>query len=582
MKQFLKKIKIFAGAHKITSVIIIIVIFGIGWWIYAAATSKSGLTTYTLGAVTNGTVVASVSESGQLSASQQLNITPQVSGQIIYVGVKPGQTVKAGTLIAEIDPTTAQQSVTSAQSSLDGAELALQKLQQPATPLSMTQAQDALSSAQRNVTTAYANAQNDITNAFHGLPNVVTGLQDAATGNELNKNQWNVDYYLNAAKPYDSRIQSFHDNAYNSYITAQQSFNNSLSDFGSADLTDQTQVVKMLAEAYNTAQTIADAIKKASALAQFYEDTLKANGLTPNPAADTQITTLGGYTTTVNGYLSTLLADQNALVADQQNVTEAQQSLSQLQAGALPIDIQTAQLNVTNAQNTLDNEQAQLAKYYIRAPFDGVIGTVSANKYDQAGSGPIATLITNQQYADLSVNEVDTAKIALGDKATLTFSALPNLTLTGTVAEKNPVGTVSQGVVSYDIRIALDAQNSQINPGMSLTAKIITGIAPNALIVPSSAVKIQSGQSYVLEFNPPIATASSTNTITTAVAPIKVPVTVGISDSSNTQIVSGLSLGDTIIVRSAAVGTATPTAAASATTRGGGFGGGGGTFRIGG
>jgi HlyD family secretion protein len=321
-------------------------------------------------------------------------------------------------------------------------------------------------------------------------------------------------------------------------------------------------VLKLLKETYNTTQLISDALGKINALVQFYEDTLKSNSQTPSSIADTQLTNFSSYTSKVNSHLSALLTDQNTLVVD-------------------PIDIQSSELSVTNAQNALQDAKDNLANYYIRAPFDGKIGTVSVNKYDQT-SGAIATLITNDQYADMSVNEVDASKISIGDKATITFSAIPNLTLTGTVSERNPVGTVTQGVVNYDVRITLDAQNDQINPGMTLTAKIITATAQNTLVVPSSAVKTQGGQSYVLAFNPPIAesnassTSSSANaTIITTLIPERVMVTVGISDSSNTQILSGLSLGDQIILRTTTTGTVTPTAASSATTRGG-FGGGGG------
>jgi HlyD family secretion protein len=578
------KIKAYIFAHKIISVIALVILLGGGWWTYGVLTSTTGESTYVMGTVGNGTVVASLAESGQLSADQQLNLTSQVSGQVVYVGVKPGQAVKAGTLIAEVDPTTAQQAVTSAQSSLAAAKLALAKLQEPPTQLATTQDQNAVTNAQTSISTTDTNAHNDITSAFLDLPNVVTGLQEAVTGYDFTKSQWNADYYLNSISKYNANTQSFRDDAYNSYISAQTTFNTSLSDYRSADLTDPAKVSKILAEAYSTTQAISDAVKKSTALVQLYEDTLKANGQTPNTVADTQLTTLAGLTSTVNGHLSTLLADQNSLTTDQENITVTQQSLTQLQTGADPLDIQSAQLNVTNAQNSLAAAQGTLAKYYIRAPFDGTVGTVAVNKYDQA-SGAIATLITNQQYADLSVNEVDAAKINVGDKATLTFSALSNLTLTGTVAEKNPVGTVTQGVVSYDIRIALDAQNSQIDPGMTLTAKIITKTAPNALIVPSSAIKTQGGQSYVLAFNPPVPQSNASTTgnsanasITTSVAPQKIPVTVGINDSVNTQIISGLTLGQQIVVRTTAVGTVAPTAAASATTRtgGGGFGGGGG------
>ena len=66
------------------------------------------------------------------------------------------------------------------------------------------------------------------------------------------------------------------------------------------------------------------------------------------------------------------------------------------------------------------------------------------------------------------------AKVALGDEATLTFDALPSLSLAGTVVQIDPVGTVSQGVVSYDVQIGFSqpadtSSTNQVKPGMSVT-----------------------------------------------------------------------------------------------------------------
>jgi HlyD family secretion protein len=585
----------YARTHKFISAVVVVVVVLGGWWMYANATSTKGQTRYILGTVASGTVVASVSESGQVSASQQLNLTAQVTGEVIALPVKAGDKVKAGALIAEIDPTNAQKAVRDAQANLLSAQIALQKLQEPATTLSVTQAQDALTNAQSSLATDYTNAQNDITSAFLDLPSVVTGLQDVITGTETNKSaQWNVDYYENVINQYDNRAKSFRDDAYNAYIQAQSNFSTAFADFKSADLTDKAQAEKILEEAYSAAQLVSNAIKNANALVQLYEDTLKAQAQTPLSVADTQLTTLANYTSKVNTHLSTLLADQNALTTDKQGITEKQQSLQQLNAGADALDLQSAQLNVTKAQNALEDAQNTLANYYIRAPFDGVVATVSATKYGQT-NGTIATLVTTQQYADLSINEVDAAKISVGQKATLTFDAIPDLTLTGTVVEINPVGTVTQGVVSYDVKIGFDAQNTQVKSGMTVNAKIITQTAVDALVVPSSAVKTVNGQSVVQVFDPPLDTSSASPAagatkggvsagVVSKVPPQMVPVVIGISDTTNTQILSGLTLGEQVVVRTSTSGTQTQTATTGGAggARGNAGFGGGGAIRIGG
>lgn len=565
-------------AHRALSVGGALVVLILAYAAVKSLTSTTGEMTYTLGLVTRGTVVSTVTESGQVSASQQLNLSAQVSGQVVYVGAKPGQTVTAGTLLIEVDPTTAYKAIRDAEINLQSATLSLQKLEQPATTLSLTQAHNALSIAQTSQATTLTTAATDITGVVLDLPNTITGIQDILTGMNIVRNEWNMDYYNDVISRTDSRGQSFRDEAYTSFLAAQKSFNATLADYKSADLTDVAQVTRTLDEVYATAQTVADSVRKANALVQFYEDTLKTQNLTPNPVADTQLTSFGSYTTTVNNHLVTLLNDKNAIVANAQSVTEKQQSLAETESGADPLDLQSAKLSVTKAQNALDDAKANLANYFIRAPFDGVVGSLAVNKYDYV-SGTIGTLITNQQYADLSVNEVDAAKISVGNKATVTFSALPSLTLTGTVLQKNAVGTVSQGVVTYDVKLALDAQNPQVQPGMSLTAKLITKTAVDTLVVPSSAVKTQAGQHYVLQFSSVPQSASSTDasSVTTRATPTKTTVTVGISDSANTEILSGLREGEQVVVKSAAATAAAPAAqTTSSTNRSGSFGGGGG------
>src|SRR5207248_903868 len=91
------------------------------------------------------------------------------------------------------------------------------------------------------------------------------------------------------------------------------------------------------------------------------------------------------------------------------------------------------------------------------------------------------------------------------DKATLTFDAIPDLTISGTVAEIDSLGTVSQGVVTYNVKISFDTQDSRIKGAMSVSAAIITEVKQDVLVVLNSAVKSSSGASYVEMFDTPLA-----------------------------------------------------------------------------
>ncbi|MBU6321599.1 efflux RND transporter periplasmic adaptor subunit [Patescibacteria group bacterium] len=537
------RVRGYAGKHKVLTAVVAIVVLGGAWYAYGAATSTAGETRYYFGTVARGTIVSAVTGSGQITANQTLSLTPQVSGQVTYVGVTPGEKVAAGTLIAEIDPTDALKTVRDAQTSLESAQLSLQKTEQSAN--------------------AVESSRTDLVNLYLDLPDVVTGLENIAdrlSGNQFLPN--NIGTHGGEAY----RQQALSDNT-----AAQSAYTVALAAYQNADVpdADASQLAALLANAQKAVTLAQTAVGSANIFLTWYQNSALTPGA-PVPASVTSdLATLSSDASKLSSHNSALLSDTNSLSTE-------------------PLDQASSELSVTQAKNALQDAENTLAKYYIRAPFDGTIGAVNVHTYDQAGSGAVATLITAKQIADLSVNEVDAAKIAVGDKATLTFDAIPGLTLTGTVAILNPVGTVTQGVVSYDVQISLDAQDARVKTGMSVNASIESAVHEGALFVPSGAVKTTNGQSYVLAFVPPLATttADATGGVVTAAAPARVPVAVGISDDLNTEILSGLSEGQQIVVRSAA-GAGAAAAAAPATRTGGATGGnrgfgGGGAVRIGG
>lgn len=118
--------------------LIIAVIFGVvAFFVFQKVTTKPTTATLQTDTVTRGTLVVSVSESGQMASANRLPITTQASGQIKTVFVKNGDTVTAGQKILELslDQTGQQRSASawssylSAQNSLTSAQNALYGLQ---------------------------------------------------------------------------------------------------------------------------------------------------------------------------------------------------------------------------------------------------------------------------------------------------------------------------------------------------------------------------------------------------------------------------------------------------------------------
>ncbi|MBU1032431.1 MAG: hypothetical protein ABH820_02770, partial [Patescibacteria group bacterium] len=147
-------------------------------------------------------------------------------------------------------------------------------------------------------------------------------------------------------------------------------------------------------------------------------------------------------------------------------------------------------------------------------------------------------------------NEVDVSNVKVGQKATLTFDAVQDLTIAGSVSEVDMVGTVSQGVVTYAIKIAFLTEDERIKSGMTVSASIVTDMRSDVVIVPNTAIQSSVGSAYVsiLE-GVPLNSSSTGSGVPSETLPKNAPVTTGLSNDQYTEIIEGLNEGDPVIVR---------------------------------
>ena len=498
-------------------------------------------------------------------------------------------------MIATIDPTNAL-------NSLNSAKLALAKLTEAPKTTD-------LSNAQNSVDQSYGTAFNSIANAFIDLQTVIPGLNTLLYGQGTFLSDQESSYLSSTAQTDRLQTGMNFDSANIQYIKV-------LAEYKSLTRQSATStILQTLDDTYALAKNVANTLQNAQNTITFIT-TYQPDYLAKDAAAaQANVIT---WSNSTNSDVSSLLGAQNSIAT-------AQNSLTTLVTGTDPLDIQSAQLTLNQAEQTYAN-------YFIRAPFNGVIGLLPASIYSQASGGTsIATIISDQKIATLSLNEVDASTVKVGDPVSLTFNAINNFTATGTVSEVDLVGTVSSGVVSYGVKVAINTADARINPGMSVNATITTNEIDNVLVVPSAAVKSQGNQNYVQTFDPTVVstyisslmaanpgigsstrqynfsstTASTTRgfgggnyagggranagiTMTSAATPIDTTVTIGATDGTNTEIDSGLSAGDWVITKTTAAASVvkTTTTAPSLLSSlgaggrgagGGGFGGGGGT-----
>lgn len=614
-----QKIKTFIAAHKfITAIIIIALIVG-GYYWYKTANGEA-VTQYIMASVEKGTIISSITGSGQISASRQIDIKPKASGEIVSVGVKAGQSASLGSLLASIDSTEARKSVRDAKLNLKSAKLSLKKLKQPAGALSILQAENALAQAKRNLKDlqnlpdsfdvlqaendlaqakesrvsaeddllkTYDDGFNTVADAFLDLPDIMIGLKNTLFGTTIERSYYNVDWYESHVVEADANQAKKHKNkVVNSYNSIEDKYDENFDDYYDASRSSDTETLEaLIVETYDTTKLLADVIKDSNNYLDFVESSINSSTtlITVPALLATHQSALDAYTAEANSHLLALLAikqtiqdkkeaitnaerlvaeetetleklkkgtDEDDILAAEESVREKEESLVDLKAGADELDIRAQELTIKQRENSLADAKSKLADYSVRAPFNGVIAKVNVKPNDIVSTGDTAaTIIANQRVAEIDLNEVDVTRIQLGQKATLTFDAIEDFTITGEVAEIDALGTVTQGVVVYTVKITFDTGDERVKPGMSVSAAIITDVKQDALTVPSSAVKTQGDASYVEMFEDETQYMQGSHGVIAVTAPVQQIVETGISDDTSIEIISGLEEGDRIIAR---------------------------------
>ncbi len=142
-------------------------------------------------------------------------------------------------------------------------------------------------------------------------------------------------------------------------------------------------------------------------------------------------------------------------------VTKKQKELAIIQG-----KLDDAQKALEEAQNALD--EAQNASTEITAPFTGFITKVNIGDGDVVKKGVVMIELADPTKfeADILVNETDIFQVQVGGEATVQVDALQTITLPASVTSIAPTATIQQGVVNYQVRVAIEsletiAQESQ-------------------------------------------------------------------------------------------------------------------------
>ena len=164
-----------------------------------------------------------------------------------------------------------------------------------------------------------------------------------------------------------------------------------------------------------------------------------------------------------------------------------------------------------------------------------------------AGAGAAAIRPGGSQFLVLSrarsfqvvvpFEESDAAQIGSGQRVSVRFDAIPGLTEDGTVVALSPSASAISGVISYYVTVRLEGRNSRLRDGQTARVDVTTAERENVLSVPNAAVRRQGDTDIVVVVEP-----DGRQRIVTIRA--------GLVGADRTEVVSGLSEGQRVILSS--------------------------------
>ena len=235
------------------------------------------------------------------------------------------------------------------------------------------------------------------------------------------------------------------------------------------------------------------------------------------------------------------------------------------------IELRNSRSRLEQVEAILKQSNERLAKTNIRAPISGTITalnikvgeTAVASQVSIAGSSLMTIANTSTMMTEVNVDEADIAKVAVGQEVAIHTAAYPDIAIKGEVltiplSPKQAGMGQGQGGTSqarnYNIKVKLsDTKKLSLRPGMTCRAEIFTASSGKSLALPLQAVLSNNDESIELaskkgdkKSKVEIKTENHVFLTKDGKAEKRI-VTIGASDDSQQEILTGLVAGDAVI-----------------------------------
>jgi HlyD family secretion protein len=221
---------------------------------------------------------------------------------------------------------------------------------------------------------------------------------------------------------------------------------------------------------------------------------------------------------------------------------------SKAQIGVDTAKLKQARAQVLQSEASLKQLEEQLGYTTILAPMDGEILSRDVEIGDAVSSilvlGSTATLVmtegdTSEVYVQGKVDEADIAHVYMGQPARIKVESFRDRTFQGKVTKISPMGVEKDNVTTFEVRVSINNPGGELKALMTANAEILLDEHKGVLTVPENAVMYDKDKKASVE----IPDKSQKD------GKRKIPVMVGLSNGSVTEITAGMKEGDQVVLQ---------------------------------
>jgi len=219
-------------------------------------------------------------------------------------------------------------------------------------------------------------------------------------------------------------------------------------------------------------------------------------------------------------------------------IAQAQATLAALEEQPTPEELAIARAQVTQARSTLTQAQLNLEEATLIAPFAGTVADVNIEVGQIVNSGTPVMVLTDPKsyYVDLYIDETEIGKVQVGQPVVITPDAFPNAEIEGEVTAIKSIGTVSGGIVTYEVRVEIAPTAVPVRPDMTASATVVVEEKENVVLLPNRAIRREGDVMYVEVLDPSGGTEVR-----------RVAIATGASNDAVTEVTAGLEEGDVVV-----------------------------------